>query len=164
MYRGITKQKLREVLVQRGLLMESWKMLYQRKEAKTKYGWKFPHFSHFHTRIRYRIDRYNHFDMVMISRMHMWHWKGPLEKNRGRQRSPYCKSKILIKMKSDFLMKKNKYPWIVALILKSDDSHFCGGTLVASKYIISAAHCMWFDFAQTTLLKKNQFQVLKNNI
>ena len=58
-------------------------------------------------------------------------------------------------------MKKNKYPWIVALILKSDDSHFCGGTLVASKYIVTAAHCMWADYEKTTLLKKNQFQVLK---
>ena len=77
---------LREVLVQWGLHMESWKMLYQRKkkeekeerrkkvkEAKTKYGWKFSHFFHFNTRIRYRIDRYNHSDKVIISRMHMWY-------------------------------------------------------------------------------------------
>ena len=31
---------------------------------------------------------------------------------------------------------------MVALVYASG-SHFCGGTLVASKYVISAAHCMW---------------------
>jgi len=37
---------------------------------------------------------------------------------------------------------KNKYPWMVALVdaTTSKDS-FCGGTLVASKYVVSAAHC-----------------------
>merc|ERR1712038_1030797 len=34
----------------------------------------------------------------------------------------------------------NKYPWMAALV--RDGNQFCGGTLVASKYVISAAHCM----------------------
>merc|ERR1712183_585439 len=37
---------------------------------------------------------------------------------------------------------KNKYPWMVALVTSSG-GQFCGGTLVASKYVISAAHCMF---------------------
>lgn len=36
---------------------------------------------------------------------------------------------------------KNKYPWMVALVYASG-GHFCGGTLVASKYVITSANCM----------------------
>ena len=43
---------------------------------------------------------------------------------------------------SKFLDQKNKYPWMVALVSASG-FQFCGGTLVASKYVISAAHCMF---------------------
>ena len=43
---------------------------------------------------------------------------------------------------SKFLDQKNKYPWMVALVSPSG-GQFCGGTLVASKYVISAAHCMF---------------------
>ena len=37
----------------------------------------------------------------------------------------------------------NKYPWMVAIL--DSDGQFCGGTLVASQYVISAAHCMFSD-------------------
>ena len=37
----------------------------------------------------------------------------------------------------------NKYPWVVAL-LHSDGYLFCGGTLVASKYVVTAASCMTY--------------------
>ena len=40
----------------------------------------------------------------------------------------------------------NKYPWLVRIIDRDGDSYnfsgFCGGTLVASKFVITAAHCM----------------------
>ena len=42
----------------------------------------------------------------------------------------------------------NKYPWIVSIAVPGF-RHYCGGTLVASKYVVSAAHCMWLDDAQT---------------
>merc|ERR1719150_3090744 len=38
---------------------------------------------------------------------------------------------------------KNKYPWMAALI--SNGNQFCGGALVASKYVVTAAHCMFLD-------------------
>merc|ERR1712087_823297 len=38
---------------------------------------------------------------------------------------------------------KNKYPWVAALM--SNGGQFCGGTLVASKYVVTAAHCMFLD-------------------
>ena len=40
-----------------------------------------------------------------------------------------------------YSIKKNKYPWMVALV-DFIGKQFCGGTLVASKYVISAAHCV----------------------
>lgn len=36
---------------------------------------------------------------------------------------------------------KYKYPWFGQLILKSSNQANCGGTLIAAKYALSAAHC-----------------------
>ena len=73
-----------------------------------------------------------------------------------------------------------KYPWMAALLKTKDDlqiadllvdglslmpgaAQFCGGTLVASKYVISAAHCMFHhcDDCRHNLKKKQpkEFQV-----
>ena len=41
------------------------------------------------------------------------------------------------------LSQKNKYPWVAALL--SNGGQFCGGSLVASKYVVTAAHCMFLD-------------------
>ena len=42
----------------------------------------------------------------------------------------------------------NKYPWVVSITVPGFN-HYCGGTLVASKYVVTAAHCMWVDQAET---------------
>ena len=39
---------------------------------------------------------------------------------------------------------KNEYPWVVSLMDDNSD-HFCGGALVASKYVLTAAHCLFDD-------------------
>merc|ERR1719213_68666 len=46
--------------------------------------------------------------------------------------------------------KPNQYPWMVRLTIRKIKhgkwgTYHCGGTLVASKYIITAAHCMVGD-------------------
>ena len=51
---------------------------------------------------------------------------------------------------------------MVALLRSSGASQFCGGTLVASKYVISAAHCMFLDREETQPLNATDFKVLKN--
>ena len=55
---------------------------------------------------------------------------------------------------------KNKYPWMVTFV-SPDGSQWlgCGGTLVASKYVISAAHCMFTDQAQTIPVTTDQIKV-----
>ena len=42
----------------------------------------------------------------------------------------------------------NKYPWVVSIAVPGL-SNLCTGTLVASKYVVTAAQCMWMDLAQT---------------
>ena len=37
----------------------------------------------------------------------------------------------------------NKYPWLVRIFNHKTYSDYCGGTLIASKYVISAAHCFY---------------------
>ena len=59
-----------------------------------------------------------------------------------------------------FIIQKNKYPWMVALV-GSSGGQFCGGTLVASKYVISAAHCMFADQQETIPLTASDFKVLR---
>ena len=44
------------------------------------------------------------------------------------------------------MLQKNKYPWMVYV---RPGNFICGGTLVASKYVVTAAHCLYFDTAAT---------------
>ena len=72
-----------------------------------------------------------------------------------------------------------KYPWMAVLLTTKDNrftqyyhatpgASFCGGTLVASKYVISAAHCMFLSCArgqvcsfQGMKLQPEEFQVIE---
>ena len=53
----------------------------------------------------------------------------------------------------------NKYPWVVALMDATGTQQFCGGTLVASKYVVTAAHCMYTDNAQTQVMTPAQLKI-----
>ena len=33
------------------------------------------------------------------------------------------------------------WPWITSIRLREGAKHFCGGTIVAPKWVVSAAHC-----------------------
>jgi secreted trypsin-like serine protease len=50
----------------------------------------------------------------------------------------------------------NKYPWFAYLSIdKSDGSYMCGGSLIADKFIITAAHCMDGAKSVTIVLNTN---------
>ena len=50
-------------------------------------------------------------------------------------------------------MKVNEYPWMALLRLKSqsNSNFFCGGTLVNSKWVVTAAHCIFSSVTTTNL-------------
>merc|ERR1711892_1411866 len=39
----------------------------------------------------------------------------------------------------------NEYPWMTAIVSAAGESQFCGGTLIASQWVLTAAHCMFKD-------------------
>ena len=43
---------------------------------------------------------------------------------------------------SQILFQINKYPWIVSIQRSSDSGHLCGGSLVASAYVVTSARCL----------------------
>ena len=47
-------------------------------------------------------------------------------------------------------VKANKYPWM-AYVYNREIGISCGGTLIASKYVVSAAHCVYRDDMLTEL-------------
>jgi len=55
---------------------------------------------------------------------------------KGFARSSLDKARILYGNETDI----NEYPWQISMQL--DFSHFCGGTLIDNKWIITAAHCV----------------------
>ena len=48
---------------------------------------------------------------------------------------------------------KNEFPWLVALVMKWKFQPFCTGTLISSKTVLMAAHCLIFkDFSKIRVL------------
>ena len=65
----------------------------------------------------------------------------------------FCNSKRLLNL-IKYFFSANKYPWIVDLINSKTGKYVnCSGTLVASKYVITAAHCMAHRHANNTKVK-----------
>jgi len=54
--------------------------------------------------------------------------------------------------------KHNSIPWQVALVLKGKEKPFCGGTIICSKFIMTAAHCIDMDY-ELPVYEKGKFMM-----
>merc|ERR1719295_2069254 len=43
---------------------------------------------------------------------------------------------------------KNEYPWLVAIVQRGSTLSFCGGVLLSSRTVLTAAHCNVFSPSQ----------------
>lgn len=54
---------------------------------------------------------------------------------------------------------KGQWPWIAAMVYAKDQKYFCGATLITSKHLVTAAHCIEAKKSKTSL-KPNEIIVL----
>lgn len=64
-------------------------------------------------------------------------------------------SKISPKIVGGIETNATDWPWMVALVYSSDSSNyygqFCGGSLIGSKWVVTAAHCLVDDFGNPSI-------------
>lgn len=53
------------------------------------------------------------------------------------------RTKIKAKIIGGDTVVKRSWGWIVSIVHKSDGKHFCGGSIISSQWILTAAHCLY---------------------
>lgn len=51
-----------------------------------------------------------------------------------------------------------KWPWLVSLVLRETKNHFCGGTLISDRYVLTAAHCLKTKM-ESSPVRRDEFDV-----
>lgn len=57
---------------------------------------------------------------------------------------------------------EGQFPWVVAIVRKADGSQFCGGSLIAPQWVLTAAHCFYAGATQDT--RAQDIQVLVGTV
>jgi len=58
----------------------------------------------------------------------------------------------------------NTYPWMVSIQSKSDSQHFCGGSLIGDKYVLTAAHCIEDANADSVQVVVSEFDLEQESL
>lgn len=82
--------------------------------------------------------------------------------NGGRASSKGCKCGVVNQQNrivGGQEAKINAYPWMAALAT-TEEQFYCGGTLVASEWVVTASHCLFQDRDQTVPTLPNQLKIV----
>jgi len=57
----------------------------------------------------------------------------------------------------------NTYPWMVSVQNKAEGEHFCGASLIAEKYVLTAAHCIESERADAIQVVISEFDLQQSS-
>lgn len=71
--------------------------------------------------------------------------------------------KIISRITGGQKAKVKDWPWMAALIRRQDLVHFCGGSIITRRHILTAAHCLYNTSTEDTIVRLGDHDLTKAN-